>query len=225
MVVQFTSYSNQSPLPQVVVWNESFTSSTATTVAQLDANAYTATFNATSLATGYYWVVVAISGGGEQTFAIRIADNVRPTHIGETPDHLRQLVATDAAIAAGGGGGGGGGTNIINVLPFSGSTPDRSRGTSITTFFMENAAISMSLDDADLDDMTLEFSVENADRSDVLLISNAGISRTGSTFTVTITTAVTGIIGNYSWSLRDATNDEVLGYGLLTVRYAAFSDA
>jgi hypothetical protein len=114
---------------------------------------------------------------------------------------------------------------VVNVLPFTGSTPDRTAGTTITCFFKEAVPVTVSLDDATLDNLTLEFQVENAERTDTLTIANGSITRNGSSFTVTITTAVTNNVGNYTWSLRDTSNDEVLGYGLLVVKYAAWNNA
>ena len=76
--------------------------------------------------------------------------------------------------------------------------------------------------DFTLTSLVLEFVVEDAEGNDVLVVPNASISRSGQTFTVAVTTAVTGTVSNYRWSLRDITSgNSVIARGVLTVQDAA----
>jgi hypothetical protein len=65
--------------------------------------------------------------------------------------------------------------------------------------------------------------VENADGVDVYTLADGSISRSNQTFTVSITTAVTGGLGQYRWSMRDVTGggSSVIAMGVLTVQEAA----
>jgi hypothetical protein len=115
----------------------------------------------------------------------------------------------------------------VNVLPFTGTTPDRTQGTTIKVFIGEAASVSVALDGASLDAMTLRFAIEGQSRTDIHVIENASISRSGSTFTVTIPSSITGKVARYKWSLRDvsAAANLVLGQGVLEIAYAADKDA
>jgi hypothetical protein len=80
--------------------------------------------------------------------------------------------------------------------------------------------------DFTLTSLTLRFVVEDNDGNDVLVIENAAITKSGQTFTVSITTAVTSNLGNYRWSMRDITSgNSVIAFGVLTVQEAASKDA
>lgn len=109
----------------------------------------------------------------------------------------------------------------INVYPVSASTPERVNGTTLTFYRDESRSVSV-VTDFTLTSMTLEFVVEDAEGNDVLVIADGSISRSGQTFTVAVTTAVTGTVSNYRWSLRDITSgNSVVARGVLTVQDAA----
>ena len=108
----------------------------------------------------------------------------------------------------------------INVYPVSASTPERVSGTTLTFYRNESRSVSV-VTDFTLTSMVLEFVVEDAEGNDVLDIANGSISRSGQTFTVSITTAVTGTVSNYRWSLRDITSgNSVIARGILSVQDA-----
>jgi hypothetical protein len=105
-------------------------------------------------------------------------------------------------------------------------TVDRVAGSTITMHYSESTTATVPLDE-DTTSLTLRFVVENSDQLDVLVIENASITRTSTSFTVTITTAVTATLGQYRWALRDITggiNRHIEG-GVLQVISAANKDA
>ena len=111
---------------------------------------------------------------------------------------------------------------VINVYPVSASTPERVAGTTITYYRNEIRTVSV-VTDFTLTSLTLSFTVEDSEGTDLLTIANASISRSGQTFTVSIGTAVTSTISNYRWALRDVTGgtNSVIARGVLTVQEAA----
>ena len=119
-------------------------------------------------------------------------------------------------------GGGGGGNQTINVYPVSASTPERVAGTTLTFYRDESRSVSV-VTDFTLTNLTLQFTVEDQDGNDVYTLANASITRSGQTFTVPVTTAVTGGLGQYRWSMRDITGggNSVIAMGVLTVQEAA----
>ena len=110
----------------------------------------------------------------------------------------------------------------INVYPVSASTPERVAGTTITYYRNEIRTVSV-VTDFTLTSLTLSFTVEDSEGTDLLTIANASISRSDKTFTVSIGTAVTATISNYRWALRDITggSNSVIARGVLTVQEAA----
>jgi hypothetical protein len=114
------------------------------------------------------------------------------------------------------------GTQTINVYPVSASTPERVAGTTLTFYRDESRSVSVATDFT-LTNLTLQFTVEDQDGNDVYTLANALITRSGQTFTIPITTAVTGGLGQYRWSMRDITGggNSVIGMGVLTVQEAA----
>jgi hypothetical protein len=104
--------------------------------------------------------------------------------------------------------------------------PDRVNNDTITMQFNESTTATVNLDE-DTTSATLQFVIARPDGTDVLTIANGSITRTSSSFTVTITTAVTATIGQYLWSLRDLTGgaNRVVTKGVLTVQNAAAIDA
>jgi hypothetical protein len=114
------------------------------------------------------------------------------------------------------------GTQTINVYPVSASTPERVAGTTLTFYRDESRSVSV-VTDFTLTNLTLQFTVEDQDGNDVYTLANASITRSGQTFTVPVTTAVTGGLGQYRWSMRDITGggNSVIAMGVLTVQEAA----
>jgi hypothetical protein len=110
----------------------------------------------------------------------------------------------------------------INVYPVSASTPERVAGTTLTFYRDESRSVSV-VTDFTLTNLTLQFTVEDQDGNDVYTLANASITRSGQTFTVPVTTAVTGGNGQYRWSMRDITGggNSVIAMGVLTVQEAA----
>jgi hypothetical protein len=113
-------------------------------------------------------------------------------------------------------------TPAINVYPVSASTPERVQGTTLTFYRNESRSVSV-VTDFTLTSLTLQFTVEDADGVDVYTLANGSISRSGQTFTVAVTTAVTGNLGQYRWSMRDISGggSSVVAMGVLTVQEAA----
>jgi hypothetical protein len=114
------------------------------------------------------------------------------------------------------------GNQTINVYPVSASTPERVAGTTLTFYRDESRSVSV-VTDFTLTNLTLQFTVEDQDGNDVYTLANASITRSGQTFTVPVTTAVTGGLGQYRWSMRDITGggNSVIAMGVLTVQEAA----
>jgi hypothetical protein len=110
----------------------------------------------------------------------------------------------------------------INVYPVSASTPERVQGTTLTFYRNESRSVSV-VTDFTLTSLTLQFTVEDQDGVDVYTLANGSISRSGQTFTVAVTTAVTGNLGQYRWSMRDISGGDssVIAMGVLTVQEAA----
>jgi hypothetical protein len=114
------------------------------------------------------------------------------------------------------------GNQTINVYPVSASTPERVAGTTLTFYRDESRSVSV-VTDFTLTNLTLQFTVEDQDGSDVYALANASINRSNETFTIPITTAVTGGLGQYRWSMRDVTGggNSVISRGVLAVEEAA----
>jgi hypothetical protein len=114
------------------------------------------------------------------------------------------------------------GNQTINVYPVSASTPERVAGTTLTFYRDESRSVSV-VTDFTLTSLTLQFTVEDQDGNDVYTLNNASINRSGQTFTIPITTAVTGGLGQYRWSMRDITGggNSVISRGVLAVEEAA----
>jgi hypothetical protein len=114
------------------------------------------------------------------------------------------------------------GNQTINVYPVSASTPERVAGTTLTFYRDESRSVSVATDFT-LTNLTLQFTVEDQDGNDVYALNNASINRSGQTFTVPVTTAVTGGLGQYRWSMRDVTGggNSVISRGVLAVEEAA----
>jgi hypothetical protein len=173
---------------------------------------YTGSLSFATFPVGYYDMRVYIGAAtvASASWAIRV------TADGTTADYADSIGELKARAGF-----------TVNVLPFTGTTPDRTQGTTIKVFIGEAASVSVALDGSDLDDLTLRFAIEGQSRTDIHVIENANISRSGSTFTVTIPSSITGKVARYKWSLRDvsAAANLVLGQGVLEIAYAADKDA
>jgi hypothetical protein len=99
---------------------------------------------------------------------------------------------------------------------------DRVNLSTITMQYNESTTATVNLDE-NTTSATLVFVVSRPDGTDILTIANGSITRTSTSFTVTITTAVTATLGQYLWSLRDITGgtNRVVTKGVLTVQNAA----
>ena len=99
---------------------------------------------------------------------------------------------------------------------------DRVNNDTITMQYNESTTATVNLDE-NTTSATLQFVVSRPDGTDILTIANGSITRTSTSFTVTITTAVTATLGQYLWSLRDITGgtNRVITKGVLTVQNAA----
>jgi hypothetical protein len=104
-------------------------------------------------------------------------------------------------------------------------TQDRVSGNTITMYWKESTAITVSLDE-DVTAKTLRFVVEGP-TGDLLVIEDANITTTTTSFTVTITTAITDYIGQYPYSLRDITGgiNRVVSSGVVSVQASPNKDA
>jgi len=172
---------------------------------------YSHTRTIVQMPVGYYVSQLFDNAVYQATYATRVVADDTAVVVGATVDELR---AWDEIAN-------------VTVLPFTGTTPDRTNGTTITVFIGEAASVSVALTGASLDALTLRFAVEDKARGDVAVIENADISRTGTTFTVTIPSTITAKVAQYKWSLRNVTASAnlVLGQGVLQVAYAAAKDA
>jgi len=99
---------------------------------------------------------------------------------------------------------------------------DRVNESTITMQYNESTTATVNLDE-NTTSATLQFVVSRPDGTDILTIANGSITRTSTSFTITITTAVTATLGQYLWSLRDITGgaNRVVTKGVLTVQNAA----
>jgi hypothetical protein len=114
------------------------------------------------------------------------------------------------------------GNQTINVYPVSASTPERVAGTTITYYRNEIRSVSV-VTDFTLTNLTLSFTIEDAEGTDLLTIANGSITRSNQTFTVSIGTDVTASVGNKRWALRDITGgtNSVIARGVFSVQEAA----
>ncbi len=115
------------------------------------------------------------------------------------------------------------------TLPTSSTQLSRVEGTEITAFINENLVISQAVydsssDPVDLSVYTLKFVIATKNEGHVLTIIDSAINVSGANSNIysrTIPDTLTGTLGGYQYSLRDASTDVVLAHGPLLVRYAA----
>ena len=105
-------------------------------------------------------------------------------------------------------------------------TVDRVTNGTITMYKNESTSVTVPLAE-DTTSKTLRFTVEDVYGTDVLTIANASITRTSTSFTVTIPATVTDELANHTWALRDITGgiNRLVRKGVLTVQAAADNDA
>ena len=129
-----------------------------------------------------------------------------PSDVGGTFTHTTDSTQAirdrgDAAWTTGAGGG----STTVNVLPYTGAVPDRVEGTTIKVFYNELTDVSVGVTDASgtavtIDAKVLEFIVEDRYGADVLVIPDGSITKSGSTFTITIPQTLTDTVdANYRW--------------------------
>ena len=183
-----------------------------------DKNRYTVQFSSLSGAYRLNAFVGAVGGFANEVYDVTdIAATFQPRGESKTDVSSLALEATSQSIKAK--------TDLITAGNIS-VLQDRVNDSTITMQFNESTAATVNLDE-DTTSATLQFVVARPDGTDVLTIANGLITRTSTSFTVTITTAVTGTIGQYLWSLRDLSGggNRVVTKGVLTVANAAAIDA
>lgn len=183
-----------------------------------DKNRYTVQFSSLSGAYRLNAFVGAVGGFANEVYDVTdVAATFQPRGESKTDVSLLALQTTSLAIKAK--------TDLITAGNIS-VLQDRVNDSTITMQFNESTSATVNLDE-DTTSATLQFVVARPDGTDVLTIANASITRTSTSFTVTITTAVTATIGQYLWSLRDLSGggNRVVTKGVLTVQNAAAIDA
>lgn len=76
----------------------------------------------------------------------------------------------------------------------------------------------------DVDGKTLSFVVETKQKVDVDIIDDTGISKSGTTATLTLTAPMTSVERTLNWSLVIASTNETVASGLLFCTYDAQGD-
>jgi hypothetical protein len=84
----------------------------------------------------------------------------------------------------------------------------------VTTVDSDGAAVNCSA-------LTLEVIVEQLDRSDVLTIVNADITKTTTTVAFTVDASINKAEHQYRWALRNASTGGVIMFGPYVIQYAA----
>ena len=121
--------------------------------------------------------------------------------------------------------------NNVTVSPIAGNSPDRVEQTTIKAFVGEDWSEAISGVDADGTAInfnnlgTLQFSVTDYRKTELLVIADASITTSSTTFTVTIPASVLTYGTVLHWSLRDLSDgNRVVLYGPIEVAYAADDD-
>lgn len=117
----------------------------------------------------------------------------------------------------------------VTVTPVQGIIPDATVGTNITVFYKETKTLSISVIDGDgaavdVSAMTLTVVIEQTDKTEIAVIEDADITKVTSTASFAIPEAASDTVGNYKWSMRQATGNAVIMYGCWDVRYVADED-
>lgn len=117
--------------------------------------------------------------------------------------------------------------NSITVYPLSGTAVDRVSDTTITVYLGEEVPVSVSItgSSVDLTTKTLRLIIENAGTADQVVIEDANITTTASTFTFTVPDTLTTSLNQYEWSLRELPDNIKLAGGVMLVKYSPTVDA
>lgn len=133
-------------------------------------------------------------------------------------------------VAVPSSGGGGSGSTVV-VSPVAGNAPDRIQQTTIKAFINEDWSEPMSGLDANGDAInfsslgTLQFSVTDYRKTEILVIADGSITTTSTTFQVTLPASILTYGTVLNWSLRDLDDgNKVVLYGPIEVAYAADDD-
>jgi hypothetical protein len=125
--------------------------------------------------------------------------------------------------------GPGGSSTSITVVPLTGVVEGRVDGTTINVFTQETCTVSIAVVDAEgnavtVTGLTLEIVIESRLMTDVVVIANGSITKSGSTISFAIPSSVSATEGAYQWALRKTNDDSVLLQGPLIVSYAPQGD-
>ncbi len=113
----------------------------------------------------------------------------------------------------------------ITVYPLNASDVERVNESTIITYLKEIVPVSVPVSgDVDLTTKTLQIIIEKANSVDKVVIANADIDTTESTFTFTVPEEVTAELDQFSWILREVGTNIKLAGGRLLVKYAPFAD-
>ena len=114
----------------------------------------------------------------------------------------------------------------VTVLPLTGDAIARVSDTTITVFKGEQIPVSVSITgDVDLTTKTLQIVIEKIGTADKLVIADADIHTTATTFTFTVPSSLTANVDQYQWILRELSTQIKLAGGVLLVKAAPYVDA
>jgi hypothetical protein len=119
--------------------------------------------------------------------------------------------------------------SAVTVTPLTGVVENRVSGTTINLFVGETQTVAVACVDAEgdavtLTGLTLELVIETLTGTDVEVIADASITKSGSTFSFVVPTTVTASQRTLRWALRKTTDGAVLMHGKMPVTKAAKSD-
>lgn len=84
----------------------------------------------------------------------------------------------------------------------------------VTTVDSDGTAVNCSA-------LTLEVIIEQLDRTDVVTIANADITKTTTTVAFAVSASINKAEHQYRWALRNASTGAVIMYGPYVIQYAA----
>jgi hypothetical protein len=118
----------------------------------------------------------------------------------------------------------------VNVLPLTGVVESRIDGTTISVFTSETPTVSIAVVDGAGDSvtvtaLTLSLVIERRATTDLIVIADGSITKSGSTISFVVPTEATSAEGHHRWSLRDTSDDSVLLQGPFIVTYSPTVDA
>ena len=113
----------------------------------------------------------------------------------------------------------------ITVYPLNASDVERVNESTIITYLKEIVPVSVPVTgEVDLTTKTLYIVIEKANSADKVVIGNADIDTTESTFTFTVPEEVTAELDQFNWILREFGTNIKLAGGRLLVKYAPVAD-